>query len=40
MIDDVVAATKVPVQRVLSILMEMELTGQVQRLSGNRVARI
>jgi DNA processing protein len=40
MIDDVVAATKVPVQRVLSILMEMELTGQVQRLSGNRIAKI
>lgn len=40
LIDDIVLTSQVPVQRVLSILMEMELTGQVQRLSGNRVVRL
>lgn len=39
-VDDIVLNTGVPVQRVLSLLIEMELTGKVQRLSGNRITRV
>jgi DNA processing protein len=36
-IDDLVSATQLPVQTILSVLLHMELTNQIQRLSGNRV---
>lgn len=39
MIDDIIAATHLPAAHVQSILLQMELKGQLQRMSGNRVAR-
>jgi len=39
-IDHLTAATQLPSAKVLAILLELELTGQVQRLAGNQVMKI
>jgi DNA processing protein len=39
-IDHLTFATQLPTSRLLAILMELELTGQVQRLGGNQVVRV
>lgn len=38
-IDHLAHATQLPASQLLTILIELELTGQIQRLHGNQVAR-
>lgn len=39
-IDEIAANTNVPVAQILTLLVEFELLGQIQRLAGNKVAHI
>lgn len=39
-VDNLHQITQLPMHRLLAILIELELTGQVSRLSGNRVVRV
>lgn len=39
-IDNLVYATKLPTSKVLAILVELELIGQIQRVAGNQVTKI
>ncbi|MDB5477697.1 MAG: putative Rossmann fold nucleotide-binding protein [Alphaproteobacteria bacterium] len=39
-IDHLTQATQLPASRLLAILMELELRGQIQRLAGNQVVRV
>jgi len=39
-IDHLNHATQLPTPKLLAILMELELMGQVQRIGGNQVARV
>lgn len=39
-IDQLTHVTRLPTSKLLAVLMELELTGQVQRMAGNQVARV